>query len=177
MGLNFISCPSLARQSNFTTTAVFQSTLSAFSWVSCIALLSVLQRQRSLKEQAECSSSIREGVAIDLWFVKVDLDKRNVNEMIQNKDLLEWILQIAEVLDFYCKGEQTWLFCWRCVTVRFCTLGQWSKRSFGNVAGKGSILGLLFCLSSQREADLGCKPGLTRVFVDEDKVECSSLVL
>lgn len=50
-------------------------------------------------------------MAIDLWFVKVDLDKRNVNEMIQNKDLLEWILEIAEVFDFYCEGEQTWLFC------------------------------------------------------------------
>lgn len=64
-----------------------------------------------MKEQSECSSSVREGVAVDLWFVKVDLDKRNVNEMIQNKDLLEWILQIAEVLDFYCKGEQKRLFC------------------------------------------------------------------
>lgn len=35
-----------------------------------------------------------------LWFVKgevkVDLDKRNVNKMIQNKDLLEWILEITE---------------------------------------------------------------------------------
>lgn len=59
--------------------------------------------------------SIREGVTIDLWFVKgkvkVDLDKRNVNEMIQNKDLLEWILEITEFLDFYCKGEQMPLFC------------------------------------------------------------------
>lgn len=59
--------------------------------------------------------SIREGVTVDLWFVKgkvkVDLDKRNVNEMIQNKDLLEWILEITEFLDFYCKGEQMLLFC------------------------------------------------------------------
>lgn len=59
--------------------------------------------------------SIREGVTVDLWFVKgkvkVDLDKRNVNEMIQNKDLLEWILEITEFLDFYCKGEQMPLFC------------------------------------------------------------------
>lgn len=59
--------------------------------------------------------SIREGVTVDLWFVKgkvkVDLDKRNVNKMIQNKDLLEWILEITEFLDFYCKGEQMPLFC------------------------------------------------------------------
>lgn len=58
--------------------------------------------------------SIREGVTVDLWFVKgkvkVDLDKRNVNKMIQNKDLLEWILEITEFLDFYYKGEQTSLF-------------------------------------------------------------------
>lgn len=58
--------------------------------------------------------SIREGVMVDLWFVKgkvkVDLDKRNVNEMIQNKDLLEWILEITEFLDFYCNGEQMSLF-------------------------------------------------------------------
>lgn len=54
-------------------------------------------------------------MTVDLWFVKgkvkVDLDKRNVNEMIQNKDLLEWILEITEFLDFYCKGQQTLLFC------------------------------------------------------------------